>query len=357
VAAVGVFAALVVVVQYGSPPGSGPPSTRTMESPRWSAAAREADPDRSTLHRAHILKPTKFGRPDRRLRPGTRSGSVPTPSGSPPSSAPTTQVAPSPPPPTVLPTPTVPAPPIVPPPTTSGAPVGDLPGWHQVFIEDFDSSAALGSFMSDAYYGPRFKRTYPYPWKDTSKNGTYDPGKTLSVSSGVLDTYLHTQGTETAVAAVEPTLPFARGQTYGRYAVRFRADPVPGFKVAWLLWPDSGLRSEGEIDFPEANLDSTIKAFMHHASNDGTSSSLGTQDAFVSSATFSPWHTAVIEWQPGKVTFLLDGAVLGTSTTKVPSRSMHWVLQTETRLGGGAPPATAAGHVQVDWVAAWSYAP
>jgi hypothetical protein len=32
---------------------------------------------------------------------------------------------------------------------------------------------------------------------------------------------------------------------------------------------------------------------------------------------------------------------------------MHWVLQTETRLNGGPPPAGANGHVQIDWVAAW----
>ena len=32
---------------------------------------------------------------------------------------------------------------------------------------------------------------------------------------------------------------------------------------------------------------------------------------------------------------------------------MHWVLQTETRLSGGPPPASAAGDVLVDWVTAY----
>jgi hypothetical protein len=238
------------------------------------------------------------------------------------------------------------------------APVGDLPGWRQLFVEDFTRPAPLGTFMTDAYYGPRFARTYPYPWKDTSKNGTYDPAKTLAVADGRLDVDLYTAGSEICVAAVEPTLPLtSRGQTYGRYAIRFRADAVPGYKTAWLLWPDSGLRSEGEIDFPEGNLDGTIRAYMHHASNDGTGTSLGVQDAFRSSAGYPDWHTAVIEWSPGLVRFFLDGILLGTSTSQVPSRPMHWVIQTETALGGVVPSPSAAGHVEIDWVAAWAYSP
>lgn len=238
------------------------------------------------------------------------------------------------------------------------APHGDLPGWRQVFVEDFDRPVALGRFVSDGYYGPRFRRTYPHPWKDTSGHGSYDPDRTVSVADGVLDTYLHTEGGQARVAAVEPTLALTtRGQTYGRYAVRFRADTLPGYKIAWLLWPDSGLRSEGEIDFPEADLDARLKAFLHQASHDGSPYSLGVQDEYESQVRPTGWHTAVTEWQPGSVQFLLDGEVLGTSTDRVPARPMHWVLQTETRLSGPPPDPSVSGHVQVDWVAAWSYAP
>ncbi len=241
---------------------------------------------------------------------------------------------------------------------TSTAPVGNLPGWRQVFVEDLAQPAALGGFMTSPYYGARFKRTYPFPWKDTSKHGTYDPPKTMSVANDLLNIDMHTEGSEICIGTVEPTLAIpTRGQTYGRYAVRFRSNAVAGFKTAWLLWPDSGLRSEGEIDFPEGNLDGTIKAFMHHASNDGTASSLGTQDAFSTGASYTAWHTAVIEWTPGKVQFFLDGTRIGTSTTKVPSRPMHWVLQSETALSGALPSKSAHAHVDIDWVAAWAYAP
>jgi hypothetical protein len=51
---------------------------------------------------------------------------------------------------------------------------------------------------------------------------------------------------------------------YGRYSVRFKADPLAGFKIAWLLWPDSGVwPRDGEIDFPEGELDLTIYGAAH----------------------------------------------------------------------------------------------
>jgi hypothetical protein len=36
---------------------------------------------------------------------------------------------------------------------------------------------------------------------------------------------------------------------------------------------------------------------------------------------------------------------------------MRWVIQTETALDGTVPSNAAAGHVLIDWVAMWSYAP
>jgi hypothetical protein len=225
-------------------------------------------------------------------------------------------------------------------------PTGNLPGWTQVFADDFSRDAALGSFLST--YGSAWS-AYPSPWRDTSGNGLYDQARTLSVANSALDIYVHTENGTHLVAAPNPRLP---AMTYGRYSVRFRADSVPGYKTAWLLWPDDNVwPAHGEIDFPEGNLDERISAFAHHANP------VGGQDAFPTSATYADWHTATIEWTPGKLSFFLDGHLIGTSTTNVPSMPMHWVLQTETQLSGGAPAASAAGHVQVDWVTAYTYTP
>jgi hypothetical protein len=230
-------------------------------------------------------------------------------------------------------------------------PVGDLPGWHQIFTDNFATDVPVGSFPGPVYSSKW--TAYPDGWQDTSKNGTYYPSKVLSVQNGVLNMYLHTENGVHMVSAPEPILVPGSpgvGLRYGRYTVRFRADPVPGYKTAWLLWPDSeNWPQDGEIDFPEGDLNSTIDAFMHR--ENGTSGA--SQDAYSTSATYTSWHTATIEWLPSSLTFILDGQVIGTSTSQIPNTPMHLVFQTETSLSGPAPSDSAAGNVQIAWVAAY----
>ena len=160
---------------------------------------------------------------------------------------------------------------------------------------------------------------------------------------------MHTEGGTHYVAAPTPKLP---SMTYGRFSVRFQADSTPGYKAAWLLWPDSNVwPADGEIDFPEGDLDKNMSAFAHWATGSGG------QDAFTLTATYAAWHIATIDWTPGKLVFYLDGKVVGTSTKMVPTKAMHWVMQTETTLNGSAPSSSVSGHVRVDWVTAYAYTP
>jgi len=232
-------------------------------------------------------------------------------------------------------------------------PVGDLPGWRQIFSDNFSTAVPLGKFPQ-AVSGKWW--SYPAGWFDTSHNGAYLPAKVVSVHDGLMDMYLHTENGQPLVSAPVPKLngPGAEGGLlYGRYAVRFKADRIPYYKTAWLLWPDSENWLDGEIDFPEGNLDQRISGFVHYV-NQPTS-----QSAFNTSANYSVWHTAVTEWTPDAVWFYLDGKAIGklTDKSKIPAKPMHWVLQTETTINGGKPPATVAGHVYVDWVTAYSYQP
>jgi hypothetical protein len=61
-----------------------------------------------------------------------------------------------------------------------------------------------------------------------------------------LDHYLHASRSGARVSALTPPIP---GQLYGRYSVRFRSDSIPGYKIAWLLWPTSENWVQGEVDF------------------------------------------------------------------------------------------------------------
>jgi hypothetical protein len=250
-----------------------------------------------------------------------------------------------------------PGPPVAPAladPSGQTVPVGDLPGWRQVFTDDFAVPVPLGRFPAavsqrwSAYTGFRnFGRT---------GTGTYDPTKTVSIAGGLMNIHLHTENGVHYIAAPLPILPGHRsaysGQTYGRYAVRFRAEPVAGYKIAWLLWPDSDRWSDGEVDFPEGALDYRINANMHHRGDPTTVEGYQT-----GVDTYGGWHTAVIEWTPAHIAFYLDGVLKGDDTRAdvLPDTGMHWVLQTETRENVN-PADSASGDVQLDWVSIWSRA-
>lgn len=237
-------------------------------------------------------------------------------------------------------------------PSGQAMPVGDLAGWHQVFTNDFNTNVSLGNFPGDAY-GNAFT-TYADNTPDTAGQqgapSRYDPSQVVSVNNGLLNLFLHTSNGTPMAAAILPNIP--GDHLYGKYTVRFRSDALKGFKVAWLLWPDSGVwPGDGEIDFPENDLSATINGFVHHQNaSDGSD-----QDAYTSTSTFTSWHTASIEWTPNDVSFILDGKAIGTSTNRLPDTPMHWVLQTEACLTG-CPAANTAGNLQIDWVTAYTRA-
>ncbi|MGK5171946.1 family 16 glycosylhydrolase [Geodermatophilus sp. CPCC 205761] len=218
--------------------------------------------------------------------------------------------------------------------------------WTLTIDQDFTTPAAPGEF----------DRVYP-GWaeydgtRDTSGHGLYDSDRVVSVSDGVLRKTLHTEDGQPLVAAVTPV---PHVQTYGRYEVRFRADALPGYKIAWLLWPDDDDWHDGELNFPEAYLDAgeEIHGFAHEI---GPNPHV---NAFIADTgqTLLEWHTAVIEWRPDSVTFALDGVEYRTTDpVAVPQVPMYWSLQTETKRVG--PAADVSGTVSIDYVRAWAWTP
>jgi hypothetical protein len=240
------------------------------------------------------------------------------------------------------------------------APRGDLPGWKQVFVDDFNASVVRGRLLADPRYGSRWFAYSGYA--DTSGRGNYEPAAVLSTSGGALDWYVHTAGGRHKVAAMVPIVPATGwGQKYGRYSVRFRSDELPGYKLAFMLWPDTDNWGEGEVDFPEVGSlerGNHLYANLYQRGNTATRAP-GPTTGFTTTtdAAGSGWHVATTEWSPGKLSYLLDGKTLGTLTAGVPDTSFHMVLQVETMAGGPAPSAAVAGHVQVDWVTMYGYAP
>jgi hypothetical protein len=248
---------------------------------------------------------------------------------------------------------------LIPPRTTDVTMTGDLPGWKHVFVEDFSAGdVPLGGFPGPLYRA-RWSAGYKDGTPDTAgqkndgKTGYY-PSKVLSVRNGTLDWYLHSENGITMGAAPMPKIPNtasnpprANSLLYGRYSVRYRADALPGFKTAWLLWPDSGVwPRDGEVDYPEGDLAKIIYGAVHYDRNGRDAFEKLDSDQFVTT-----WHVATMEWTPGRVEFFLDGRSLGVSN-KAPTVPMHLILQTESCLTG-CPAPTAQGHVSLDWISIW----
>lgn len=224
-------------------------------------------------------------------------------------------------------------------PSTRPAPV---PEWTPLIDQDFDEPAALGEF-ADVYPG---WASYD-GWYDTEGPGLYDSSRVVTVSDGILNEHLHTEDGEALVVSITPV---PHVQTYGRYEVRFRADEMPSYKIAWLLWPADDDWSKGEIDFPEAGLGAgdVIEGFSHYTGRrEGFPGFQITTDQDVHS-----WHTAVIEWRPDSLTWILDGVSYRTTDIgAIPNVPMYWSMQTEA----DDPAPWTSGNVQIDYVRAWAY--
>lgn len=251
-----------------------------------------------------------------------------------------------------------------PPGNPSGQPVpqGNLPGWRQIFWDDFTKAAPVGSWANPCspdqivYTGAQGQRwrTYPQCWVDTVPRNPYRPDQVLSVAGGVLNFHLHNVDGRPAGANPSPVIDGnSQYQTYGRYSARLKVDTptLSEYSVAWLLWPASdNWPWDGEIDFPEAPLSGTAWGY-HHYAREGACVN-GCQESVNTQARFTDWHTYTIEWMPGRIRLLLDGTVVLNTTSWIPDTPMRWQLQTETNSTGNHN-----GNLLVDWVSVWAYSP
>jgi Glycosyl hydrolases family 16 len=224
-------------------------------------------------------------------------------------------------------------------------PTGDLPGWRQVFADDFDGTTLNLS---------RWRTYSGHPGGDPG--GWWAPSHvTVANGSLILSGYrdpAHGDGWTTGGVSSSPGLV----QTYGKYLVRFRFDSGVGIAHAILLWPADNSWPP-EIDFSEDNGANrrTDYATLHYgATNAQLQHSL--------SVDLTKWHTLGVEWTPGQLVYTIDGRDWATVTSPdVPSIPMVLDIQTQawacgTNTWEQCPNATTPSHVNlyVDWVVAYA---
>lgn len=332
--------------------------TSTVQSPTSTPLLVAEAPDE---HLA-TLAPTPFGIPPMTIvsptgSPPTGVGAPSRPSGATPAPTPVPTAA-SKPKPKPKPSPPPPPPPPPPPVNVGGNRCGSIPGepagWARRVQSTFSENTPLGAWPGPVAAKDWRSRTAGY--KDSSGRGTYDSGKTITEHDGLLDAFIHSEGNTRYIAAPIPLIGDTTGQ---RINICMRADPLPGYKLAFLLWPRDGSgNSRGEIDYPEGKLtlDGAGNAFMHY---DPKPAGNPNQDAYSTGRNYVDWHLYTLEWNPGSpssqaddyAAFYVDGVLIGRSTgARVPDGPMHYIMQIETYVSGQALPAPAAGHVILDWV-------
>lgn len=149
-------------------------------------------------------------------------------------------------------------------------------------------------------------------------------------------------------------------QTYGRWAIRFRATPSAVQSLHFLLWPSANTWPP-EVDIAESwSADrSKVDGFVHFT---GTSGAQGRHNGSVTSD-FRSWHTVSVEWTPSAIVYRLDGVEWFRVTgAAVPHQPMWLALQTETQICDRSRSACTSDPygpplVEVDRVVVERYAP
>ena len=232
-------------------------------------------------------------------------------------------------------------------PSVELAPKGDLPGWRQIFVDEFDGTSLSQNW--GVYDG--------VPGGDP--NSRWSPSHvTVKNSQLILQAYQENNKWITGGVSNHVT-----AQTYGKWEVRFRADRSDEIPLAFLLWPQGG-DWPPEIDFYEdgGGARSDASGFVHYKSG-GPNGRSDEHRSLV--ADFTQWHTVGVEWTAGSVVFTLDGSAWAEVTGSfVPAQPMWLAMQAQAggcqrRVAIGQPLCPIAGipaeaNVYIDWVSVWA---
>ena len=223
-------------------------------------------------------------------------------------------------------------------------PVGNLPGWREVFADDFNG---------DTLNRTKWRLYYGQPGGDPA--GWFDPSH-VKVSDGMLVISAYRGRADhgrwgTGGLSSRPGL----AQTYGKYLIRFRFDVGVGISHALVLTAADGSWPP-EIDFSEDNGSGrgNTLATLHYGSDD-------TRISHRTAVDLTQWHTLGVEWTRGTLRYTLDGRIwLTTRTSHVPSVPMALDIQTQAwpcvGTWGVCPDASTPAVVRlyVDWVVAYA---
>jgi beta-glucanase (GH16 family) len=224
-------------------------------------------------------------------------------------------------------------------------PVGDLPGWHQTFADDFTTTDPT-------------KRWFVYQGAPGGDPGGWFLRSHVTQSNGRLLITASRASTPVgniyATGGVSNSKVFA--QTYGRFEFRFRMDQGYGVNFAMLLWPsDNSWPPEVDVAESDGITPRYVIATLHYGPQ-----ALSIHRFRKGVTDFTQWHTAGVVWEPGKLTYTLDGKAWSSmSSPSVPNIPMSMTMQAQAWPCGFSfsdcpnSRTPAKVNLEVDWAVAY----
>jgi beta-glucanase (GH16 family) len=202
--------------------------------------------------------------------------------------------------------------------------------------------------------------------------GTYDSGnvkvvtdKTGSYMRLLLTQQIGTVDTNPSGVVSHGALVYTKNKYgYGTYEMRMRmsstsstpngsGDSVSGSVSAGFAYVNN---SQTEIDFEFSGLSSETLYMVNWLNPNPQTDPTGADETFDSLYPFSvstAFHDYKFVWQPGQITFYVDGVVRATHTTNVPSAPANFMINhwgTDSGNWGGTATVGTSRYFYVDWV-------
>ena len=137
---------------------------------------------------------------------------------------------------------------------------------------------------------------------------------------------------------------------YGYMEARMRLPSGSGFWPAFWTWP-SNEQWPPEIDVMEFYGDSLSRLYLaYHGEGGSTGTTVSTQDWT------SGWHTFAVHWEPGRLTWYVDGVPRKT-VDRAPALDMYLIANLAIANGDRAPAPSSStpfpSALKIDYIRVW----
>jgi beta-glucanase (GH16 family) len=226
----------------------------------------------------------------------------------------------------------------------------DKPGWKLTFHDEFDGTQLDPSKWDDHYWHGRTHSNNELEY--------YAPD-----GYEVADGRLRLKGERRAMAGHDYTSGMISSfghyaQQYGYFEIRAKFPKGKGFWPAfWLLptnkqWPP-------EIDVLEILGHEPNKVYFTNHWRDAAGTHRSHGQSFSGPDFSADYHTFAIDWEPGEITWYVDGIQRARSTAGVPAEPMYVIAN--LAVGGdwpGNPDATTPfpGYMDIDYIRVYQQA-